>query len=833
SKNLVAVDFDTGSVLPRGPLPLASAWGELAFSDGWRAVVDTDVRGPMATFDAGRTWIPFRVDENVVNAFSVGSDPVLFTESGRAIRVDEAGHVHAKRSHNGSAASTAREASGLGLAALETAIAHGYPIAKGKQALVAHEGTLYRIALPSGRVLAERAEAIADETARCRPVELGKGLGFVCGRRDGATTIWSYREPLRAEELVRFEEPRRVVASGDGTLIVQGTCEAADRPKLAESDEQSLAYCIVRGTDQAPQQIAVRGEVGAERVAAFADGRAAVLVPPRADRPGRVTVIRGSKLEAHELRYPEDKPKAAALARRGMWLEGLRVEGETTLVGWVEAGGPVIGVRVDTATGAVTLGQPMQKGKQALFDGPRALVLTGAGNAFESLDGGSTWRELTLPSIAPNKGRPAAVGCSPLGCLLPGWTRLGWGESRREDDLETVAGIEKVSTAPAAPFEGLPALVCTTESIRRAKLRPERVDRDRTPQSRWEPFLDTAPPSLAPGERGLDTGTRSSRGPHVRVYAWGPKGADWSKTGSWEMRFEDPFRFEGVHRSAITRPPYPGLDAAANQLGLRGLRSSWSWEARLDPAGDRGLLHRCMGSSCFGYAVAADAAPVPLAGTGGKAAFALPPEHGVVSVGETLYALTTSQINRRRLALYRARGTRIEELAQIRRLKRIGSVTYANRPALVRQVFGGEFGMSLETEPDPGSNEPAHIMVLPFDPLRREFGEPIDLGAGTFRGSLPPMCKGDEGGWLIRHPLPAFGMGKATWDLGPGSRVALRQVQVVARMTPTAACIEAVSATPITKVDVGRVRPTRSAGIPMMVRASYGANRYALRCRVK
>ncbi|MEM9694482.1 MAG: hypothetical protein AAGA56_18155, partial [Myxococcota bacterium] len=39
SKNLVAVDFDTGSVLPRGPLPLASAWGELAFSDGWRAVV--------------------------------------------------------------------------------------------------------------------------------------------------------------------------------------------------------------------------------------------------------------------------------------------------------------------------------------------------------------------------------------------------------------------------------------------------------------------------------------------------------------------------------------------------------------------------------------------------------------------------------------------------------------------------------------------------------------------------------------------------------------------------------------------------------------------------
>ena len=51
--------------MPLGPLPSASSYGLLAFADGWRAVVDTDMRGPLATFDAGATWRSLPVRERV------------------------------------------------------------------------------------------------------------------------------------------------------------------------------------------------------------------------------------------------------------------------------------------------------------------------------------------------------------------------------------------------------------------------------------------------------------------------------------------------------------------------------------------------------------------------------------------------------------------------------------------------------------------------------------------------------------------------------------------------------------------------------------------------
>ena len=42
---------------PLGPLPAGvELRARSRFADGWRAVVDTDLRGPLATFDAGATW---------------------------------------------------------------------------------------------------------------------------------------------------------------------------------------------------------------------------------------------------------------------------------------------------------------------------------------------------------------------------------------------------------------------------------------------------------------------------------------------------------------------------------------------------------------------------------------------------------------------------------------------------------------------------------------------------------------------------------------------------------------------------------------------------------
>ena len=53
SNKLIALEADKGIIMPLGQLPVASGYGAMAFADGWRALVDTDLTGPMASFDAG------------------------------------------------------------------------------------------------------------------------------------------------------------------------------------------------------------------------------------------------------------------------------------------------------------------------------------------------------------------------------------------------------------------------------------------------------------------------------------------------------------------------------------------------------------------------------------------------------------------------------------------------------------------------------------------------------------------------------------------------------------------------------------------------------------
>jgi len=52
----LAIDGKTGSVLDLGPWPASPFVSGFAAADGWRAVAVTDLRGVVATYDAGATW---------------------------------------------------------------------------------------------------------------------------------------------------------------------------------------------------------------------------------------------------------------------------------------------------------------------------------------------------------------------------------------------------------------------------------------------------------------------------------------------------------------------------------------------------------------------------------------------------------------------------------------------------------------------------------------------------------------------------------------------------------------------------------------------------------
>ena len=79
-----ALDLESGRQLPLGMLPPATRISLLAFADAWRAVVITDMRGPLATFDAGNSWHPIAVDGGIVVRLAVrGTDFSLETASDR------------------------------------------------------------------------------------------------------------------------------------------------------------------------------------------------------------------------------------------------------------------------------------------------------------------------------------------------------------------------------------------------------------------------------------------------------------------------------------------------------------------------------------------------------------------------------------------------------------------------------------------------------------------------------------------------------------------------------------------------------------------------------
>jgi len=827
SGSLLALDPDTGRPMPRGPLPPASAWGAMAFADGWRGVVETELRGPLATFDAGATWLPLPVEGNVSTAGVYRGDPVLYTATG-SYRVDGQGQVHRLRSDSGGGPRGDVEDEKmvqhpLGKRPLRRIIEHGWPIGAQK-AMVLHRGGLLRVALPTGVVEAQRPDVLDDEDATCTGARVGDGFGFVCGVEDGPTRIYRYRAPLGLDVVASFDGPRFVSSGGNGAFAVRGPC----RPK-ADEDEETRLYCVVARSGR-KHEIAVRGELGAERVVALRDGRVVVLVPPRLDRPGRVTVIAGDDLQSHELEYPKDAEDAVAVARSGLWLEGFEERKKGRIGGWVEAGGPVVGVEIDLKTGEVELGKIHDQGGYVLTAGRFALAVTDVETARESMDGGRTWTQLEMPRLV-NWSSPEVRtrGCTPVGCALRGWLRIGWGDPAEEKDLEVVEPPPSVTVANQ--MRSRPGFRCTL--ARAPDTTPPRPvpQAGESPFSPWSAFRRVPPPRLAKGEVGVDRGSSYGNASGAHVYVWGPKGADWTKTGTWQVRFDDPFAVDGVRESGETRSPWPDLDQAAMGIGARRRSGYWRWETELDPGGTTGLASLCMGTRCRFYGLA-EGEPLSLLRPRGITLMRRPGDQGVVRIGETIYLLQQNHSGADPV-VWRGHLGHLEAVTRLRRLRSGGRRRGFMSMGLVRRVYGNSLGVLVVQPSDPASGHTVgRWLVYPLDATRGVLGEPIDLGMTDLDGETPPRCAPGDDGWLVAGPLPQGLDVRLADTSGYVSNVSLRM-----RLDPGHRCVDAMSGQASGSFVAsdhargqkrnGTVEPSR---IPLIAHQRYGDLRYELSC---
>jgi hypothetical protein len=817
---VMAIDAETGAIAPLGPLPASSGHGAMVFADSWRGVVETDIRGPLATFDGGASWFSLPIDQAVLNATVIDGDPVLYVGEGW-YRIDPQGQIQFLRYEEEveateTAESVATKPKPLGDDPIRMAIAHGHPLDE-KTAIVAYRGGLSRVRLPEGVIEAHRPRVLDDDAANCTGAQVGEGIGFICGVDDGPTTIYRYENPLALALVARFEGPRFVSPAGNGALVVRGKCD-----DTVANDGETRPYCILDAAG-GRREIAVRGELGAERVVALADGRTVVLVPPRLGRPGRVTVIAGDKLKSHDLVHPDEASRAAKVAQRGLWLDGFQERAKGTIGGWVEAGGPVMGVRVDVDSGKVELGDLRDDIDHALVSGPLGLIVTPHETALESLDGGLTWREMELP-VMPSDDRESRLrGCTAVGCVMRGWLRVGWGEPGVERDLE-VAATPETAMVKAELHEPLRFRCELLSSPAEAKA-PTGVG-DRAPFSGWHAFHGVAPPPIGKDELGVDKASQYTDETPAHVYVWGPKGADWTKTGLWQIRFDDRFRVDGVSSSAPTRALWSDEITASEAIGARHQSGYWRWDAAMDPSGKAAIANLCMGTRCLPYAVAEGEPIVQYKATTADPSYRRPLPHGVARVGESWYFLT-EEPGGERVILWRGRLGVMEPAAQLGRLDR-RRYPVSSTPRLVRRALGSGLGILIGAPPDPASGSSVgRWLVLPIDPDRASLGEPIDLGPTHLDSEVPRRCASDDDGWLVETSLPSVPVFQLVGTAGYVDDVELRM-----RIDPASICVEAIAARAGRTLEGSSERGSRGAvtGIPMAVRERYSGRRWSFSC---
>ena len=304
-ERLVALDAEHGTSLDLGSLPPSPGYGKMAFVDAWFGAVQVPLRGTLVSFDAGGSWRP--LSSTVTNVTAEAGELRLFGPDGTQ-SLDRNGVLSrrddpaaASGNHENEVARALRAATAgaddtppkpdlAGQHALKLAVLRGFRDADGTL-VVASSGSLSRVRASDGKLLASDGHAYAG-SGECNALQYGKGFAFACSEGTSRTTLFSFVPPFAMQELRAFAGARYVASSGNGALVIRGGCAGS-------TPGPSGAYCIA-GSAGNFREIRVRGDLGVERVVALADGRVAVVVPPRLAAPGFLSLIDSASKEQRD-----------------------------------------------------------------------------------------------------------------------------------------------------------------------------------------------------------------------------------------------------------------------------------------------------------------------------------------------------------------------------------------------------------------------------------------------------------------------------------------------------------------------------------------------------
>ena len=310
--------------------------------------------------------------------------------------------------------------------------------------------------------------------------------------------------------------------------------------------------------------------------------------------------------------------------------------------------------------------------------------------------------------------------------------------------------------------------------------------------SPWLPFRNTPPPALGADEAGFDNGNfNEGEIAQMHAYAWGKRGADWTRAGRFVVRFDD--RFDGGGGVRATSPTAsPWLDEATASEGIgNGAWSSTHWSisfgadrgSLLDPSGRAALATGCHGVLCALYGLVDGQPAQQLRDAATNKPGVFPRPSSAVRVGETWFFLSPATGNES-LTLYRV------DLGVARALTVLHRASFTRNapgPILVRRARSEALGVLAAAPPDPGERFGAWY-VMPVDLETGELGEPVNLGRKDFDGKGPVKCAPTQDGWTFDVPTEVT----APLDF-VGATVTPESLELRLRLDPGSACVDSMA----------------------------------------